>query len=375
MRLLTKCLLVGSCWVSMLLAASNVKWVPTVQTEPVQADADDPAIWVHPQNPSQSLILATDKGGNALYTFDMQGKVVQKIYNIQRPNNVDVEYRFALNGTYVDIAVLTERKARRLRVFAIHPESRLLTDISDPNATTVFDAQEGHSGEPMGIALYRRPKDGTVFAIVSRKTGPSEGYLWQYQLVPTSSGKVGLRKVREFGKFSGTGEIEAVAVDDELGYVYYADESFGIRKYHADPEHPQADQELAIFATTGFQGDREGIAVYPLDSKTGYLLCVDQIANNSAVYVFRREGKGGNPHDHTELVAIIHTDSDSTDGIEASATNFGKQFPKGIMVMMNSQGRNFHLYKWENLNSKVAYKGANFNLLLTFIVYTIFRLH
>ena len=68
--------------------------------------------------------------------------------------------------------------------------------------------------------------------------------------------------VRYFGAFSGTGEIEAVAVDDALGYVYYADEGNGIRKYHADPDHRDAASELAHFGRTGFRADREGIAIY-----------------------------------------------------------------------------------------------------------------
>ena len=45
--------------------------------------------------------------------------------------------------------------------------------------------------------------------------------------------------MRRFGTFSGLGEIEAVAVDDALGYVYYADEGTGIHKWHADPDAPE----------------------------------------------------------------------------------------------------------------------------------------
>ena len=91
----------------------------------------------------------------------------------------------------------------------------------------------------MGVALYRRPKDGAIFAIVGRKNGPKSGYLWQYRLEDDGRGNVRALKIREFGQFSGTGEIEAIAVDDELGYVYYADEGNGIHKWHADPDHPR----------------------------------------------------------------------------------------------------------------------------------------
>ena len=71
----------------------------------------------------------------------------------------------------------------------------------------------------MGIGLYRRPKDGAIFAIVSPKAGPKTNYLWQYRLDDDGTGRVKATFVRRFGAFSGNGEIEAVAVDDELGYV------------------------------------------------------------------------------------------------------------------------------------------------------------
>ena len=115
----------------------------------------------------------------------------------------------------------------------------------------------------MGVALYRRPRDGAIFAIVSPKAGPARGYLSQFQLADDGTGRVGGTLVRRFGDFSGTGEIEAVTVDDELGYVYYADEVAGIHKWHADPDAGGADRELALFATTGYRQDREGLAVFP----------------------------------------------------------------------------------------------------------------
>ena len=89
---------------------------------------------------------------------------------------------------------------------------------------------------PMGISLYKRESDDVVFAIVGRKSGPSDGYLWQYRLDGNPDGTIGATIVRSFGTYSGEKEIEAIAVDDEYGYVYYSDEGVGIRKYHADPD-------------------------------------------------------------------------------------------------------------------------------------------
>ena len=53
---------------------------PAVITEQVNFDTDDPAIWINPQDASQSLIIGTDKeteGG--LFVFDLNGKIVNKV--------------------------------------------------------------------------------------------------------------------------------------------------------------------------------------------------------------------------------------------------------------------------------------------------------
>ncbi|MDW8290285.1 MAG: phytase [Armatimonadota bacterium] len=331
--------------VCLALSPTVHYWKPLGQTAPVASDADDPAIWLHPQSPTRSLIIGTDKGGG-LYVFNLQGQQVQRITGLRRPNNVDVEYGLRLGNRRVDIAVATEREAGRLRIYAI--EGGRLRDIGHPEGTRVFVGEEGDRALPMGIALYRRPRDGVIFAIVSRKSGPQEGYLWQYQLVPQRDGTVSLRKVRAFGRFSGEGEIEAVAVDDALGYVYYADERFGIRKYHADPDHPRAGEELAVFGTSGFEGDREGIAIYPTGARTGYILCVDQRPEDSVVYLYPREGSRTNPHQHEPALAVIRSSADETDGLEVTSRALGGRFPRGVLVMMNSKGKNFFLYPWQN---------------------------
>ncbi len=70
---------------------------PVVVTEQTPVDSDDPAIWINPDDPSQSLILGTDKGG-AVVVFDLDGKIIpeQTVTGLQRMNNIDVEYGFSL---------------------------------------------------------------------------------------------------------------------------------------------------------------------------------------------------------------------------------------------------------------------------------------
>lgn len=325
---------------------------PVAATAPVGDDADDPAIWVHPTDSSKSLILGTNKAAapsGALVVFGLDGRIRQVIPRLDRPNNVDVESGLSLHGRSVDIAVVTERYQHRLRVFRIAPDTGRLEDISSETGLGVFRGEPGLRAEPMGIALYRRPRDGAVFAVVSRKNGPERGYLWEYRLEDDGAGQVQATKVREFGAFSGRTEIEAVAVDDQLGYVYYADEQDSIRKWHADPDHPDAGRELARLATDGMRGDREGVAIYARADGTGYLICAEQLIGGSRLHIYRREGRAGSPHDHSERLAILDSGADDTDGLDAASAALGPQFPHGLVIAMNSRGRNFLLYRWEDL--------------------------
>src|SRR5579875_2379969 len=65
-----------------------------VQTEPVPSEgdaADDPAIWIHPDDPARSLVLGTDKKGG-LHAYTLDGRPKQLISPGSRPNNVDLLY-------------------------------------------------------------------------------------------------------------------------------------------------------------------------------------------------------------------------------------------------------------------------------------------
>lgn len=320
-----------------------VKIEPVVVTEPAKHDTDDPAIWIHPHDPSKSLILGTDKDQDgALYVYDLKGKIIEEkvIRGLKRPNNVDIAYGFMINGQAVDIAVTTERLTNKIRIFSL-PDMQPL----DNGGIEVFEGESLRA--PMGIALYKRPSDGNIYAIVGRKDGPKDGtYLWQYLLENDGSENIKASKVREFGNYSGQKEIEAIAVDDEQGYVYYSDETVGVRKYHADPD--STNVELGMFATSGFSEDHEGISIYSKNDKTGYILVSDQQANK--FHLFTREGTKENPHEH-RLVKIIDVSTVSSDGSEVTAITLNENYPEGLFVAM-SEDKTFHYYSWKDIIEK-----------------------
>ena len=309
---------------------------PDIISESTMNDTDDPAIWVHPQDASKSIVFGTDKETNgAIYAFDLNGRVMEEktIRELKRPNNIDVEYGFRLNDSIsTDILAFTERERNQIRVFSV-PEMKPL----DSGGFSVFEDEANIEERlPMGICLYKSPKTQIIYAIVGRKSGPSEGYLYQYQLEPNKSGKIEATLVRKFGKFSGTKEIEAIAIDDAKGFVYYSDEGVCIRKYHAEPS--LGDDEIACFGGEYFKKDIEGIAISYHPGEKGYLIVSDQ--QKGRFNVFSRE-------DNSFLKAI-DLGTKETDGCEVVSVPLNATFKTGLFVAMNDE-KNFYFYDLEKL--------------------------
>ncbi|HWK53865.1 MAG TPA: phytase [Hyphomicrobiales bacterium] len=324
-----------------LLAAEAVL-APLAVTEAVRHDTDDPAIWVNPRDPAASLVLGTDKDADgALYVFDLQGRIQHDkvVRGLLRPNNVDIAYGVALGGEQVDVAVVTERYAHRLRVYRLPDMAPV-----DGGGIEVFAGERAR--DVMGVALYTRPGDGALFAIVSRSDAfaPTEGYLHQYRLVDDGTGQLRGVFTRAFGQWSGVKEIEAIAVDDALGYVYYSDENHAVRKYHADPLMEDADEQLAEFGLHDFSEDREGISLYARADGTGYLLVSDQQANRFNLYA--REGSAGDPHHHA-LLASVTLGTDESDGSALVAQTL-PGYAGGLFVAMSTD-RTFQYYAVSDL--------------------------
>lgn len=325
---------------------------PRVVTTVAKHDTDDPAIWVNRANPAESLIIGTDKdvdGALLVYGLDGVERKDLSVRGLVRPNNVDLAYDVPFAGGKVDIAVVTERYAHRLRVYRLPDMAPI-----DGGGIPVFEGERAR--DVMGIALYSRPGDGAVFAIVSRSDqfAPTDGYLHQYRLVDNGAGVMRGVFSRAFGTWSGKKEIEAIAVDNELGYVYYADENTGIRKYLADPSAEDAEDELTMFGTAGFADDREGISIYPTGPGKGYVLISNQQANTFRI--FPREGTAtGGAHDHPLITSVRLSTLDS-DGSDVTAAAL-PGFPGGLFVAMSTD-RTFHFYAWDDIARAAGLPGA-----------------
>jgi hypothetical protein len=78
------------------------------------------------------------------------------------------------------------------------------------------------------------------------------------------------------------------------------------------------------------------------------LLCTEQLEGGSKLHIYPRFGVQRKP------ILTVQTGADDTDGLDASAHNFGAPFEKGLVVAMNSEGRNFWLYRWADIEQALA---------------------
>ncbi|UOB16241.1 phytase [Abyssalbus ytuae] len=303
---------------------------PDVITKKVVHDTDDPAIWINKEDPSKSIVFGTDKNTDgAIFGFDLEGNILQEltIKNVKYPNNIDLEYDFKLNdSTTVDVIAFTEREKGQIRLFSV-PD---MVSLDNGGFPVFEDEKDSLMRMPMGIGLYKNPETKSLQAIVSRKNGPLENYLYQYEFRADSSG-VKAALVRKFGKFSGKEEIEAVAVDDQLGFVYYSDEGVCIRKYYANPL--KGNEELHCFGSENFKEDIEGIAIAVKENNEGYIIVSDQ--QRGQFNIFSRK-------DNT-FIKAINLSTIETDGCDVVTTPLGNTFKTGLFVAMNDDGT-FYFY-------------------------------
>lgn len=313
-----------------LFFSPNSQIAPDVITEKTKYDTDDPAIWINKRDPSQSIIFGTDKHADgAIYAFDLNGEIIEEktMRGFKRPNNIDVRYNFQINDSVsVDILAFTEREREQVRIFSV-PDMKSI----DGRGLKVFEDEENSKfRKPMGVSLYSSPVDNQIYLIVGRKNGPKDNYLYQYKLTSGNS-EISLELVRKFGRFSGKKEIEAIAVDDELGFIYYSDEGHCIRKYYAEPS--KGNKELACFGGDKFSGDIEGIAIATYENGPGYIIVSNQ--KKGTFNIFSRNGN--------DFIKEINLGTSQSDGCEVVTIPLNKRFKTGLFVAMNND-KNFYFY-------------------------------
>ncbi|GJQ30596.1 MAG: hypothetical protein HBSAPP03_24800 [Phycisphaerae bacterium] len=312
--------------------------LPVVETDPVPDAgdaADDPAIWVHPRDPSQSLVIGTNKRGG-LAVYDLGGSQIQYL-PVGEVNNVDVRDGFMLGERAVALVGASHTTGKYIRLFSIDPDTRRLTEM--PDGTIVVGLPK-----PYGFCFYRSVKDRALYAFVSDQGGSVE----QWKL-DGSSGVVAATLVRTIPIASQT---EGLVADDELGWLYASEEKVSIWRFPAEPGETTRG---VVIDRVGKKGpvvpDAEGLAIWKGQNGQGYLLVSSQGSSTFAVY----ERTPPNAYLGSFSVgASASIDAvTGSDGIDVCSASLGAAYPNGMLVVQDDENpgrnQNFKFVPWEHV--------------------------
>ncbi|MFG2195200.1 phytase [Streptomyces sp. NPDC048639] len=376
------------------------------------ANADDPAVWVDPQDSGRSIVVSTLKEAG-LDVYGLDGERLQHIAAPPAPgegtepgrfNNVDIVYGVELAGHKTDLALVSDRGRDRVRAYAIDPRAvrtgrAPLREVTAADAGPVFSKDEGDVDEQRtayGLAAYTH--DGDAYAVVSRR---SETRLKLLKLKDAGGGKVGyttedsldlpgaftLPNGKRWEPCADPGDhaqVEGMAVDLEERVLYAAQEDVGLWRIDLDDEkfdtpelfdrvreygvpwtYDSAEEECVIdtahdpgYGGKHLRADAEGVTVYHAGDGKGYVLSSSQGDNTFAVY-----GRSGrNPY----LGAFEIAGGPAADGVQHSDGStvvnvpLGRSYPKGLLVTHDGEAEpadgdrettNFKFVRWDAVAS------------------------
>lgn len=255
----------------VLATADIAQVLPTLETPNLgeadgDADADDPAYWVHPTDAAKTLVITAVKNGG-MRVYDLAGAEVQRMDRIEtdagkgRINNVDVVYGMVMaDGSVIDIVVASDRGLDILRVFKIDAGvAAPLTEITDLSVGRAFPMRPDAAGggdldNPLDdqMTIYGitgwKSADGTTMVAGTQRTNPRLGI---FSLTANADGTVAAKlqhDVRVPFTFMGQDltveneedplmdwnpQFEGLVADKVSGILYAGQEDIGI--WRIDP--------------------------------------------------------------------------------------------------------------------------------------------
>lgn len=301
---------------TQILQAQTVDPVMSLENNEIE-DQDDMCIWIHPTDPSQSVLITADKAVDKLFVYDLDGNTVQSLNTSGRPGNIDIRYNFMLSGQPVDIIGFNDRVNEEIVFYTIDVTTRQLSFISSFNAGSWPE-------EIYGFCLYQNLDTDKFYAFACGKSSQ----IRQWELKDNGDGTIGGVELRTWQ--NGSDQTEGMVADDETGYLYAANEVEGVYKYDLNSTNPNPLVDL--IAPTGqhnLEGDVEGVTIYYAANGEGYLLVSDQ--GSDSYKVFERKA----PHNFVKTFEV--NGASGTDGIDVININLGPAFPQGLFVLHNDE--------------------------------------
>lgn len=316
--------------------------MPVVETEPMPQwgdAADDPALWLHPQDPTLSLVLGTNKR-QGLFVYDLSGRELQRL-DVGRLNNVDVRYNARWQGRDVDLAAASNRDINTISLFAIDRRSRELTLVTEVPTTL---------SNVYGLCMYQQRGNDDINVFINDEDGRyqqygihADGDVWSGTLL------------REF---SVQTQPEGCVANDRTGQLFVGEEDVGIWVTSANAEDVATLEPVAMMGDSLLHDDVEGLGIYST-AQADYLLASSQ-GNNSYVLFesvppYRTIGafRVGMAVNGLEVI----DGASETDGLEVINTDLGGIYDAGVLIVQDGRNvtpeepQNFKLIPWSAVRS------------------------
>lgn len=314
------------------------------ETTPINAStgsdaADDPAIWIHPSDPAQSIIYGSNKKGG-ISAYDLSGEEIA-FGEFGLINNIDVAYNLKLKVKEIDICGGTNRTNNTIDLYMIDPESGELNFIlQNPVESEVYVVY--------GFCFYHSPISDRNYAFLCGKDGVIE----QYEILEGNE-KLGIQLVNSFDIGS---QPEGMVADHKHGYLYIGEENECIWKVNAEPDD-NTTTKIALSSESdndNIEYDIEGLTIYYTSGNHGYLIASSQGNSTFAIYdrFFENKYIGS-----FSIVKDIFDGTSKTDGIDVINLNLGTEFTEGMFIAQDDRNRdndaikpqNFKMVKWEKI--------------------------
>jgi 3-phytase len=387
-------ILLMAALVPLLIASSPGpdEVVPVTQTRafvddasgtPAHADADDPAIWVHPRSAGQSVVLGTVKEGG-LAAFDLSGRTLGT-YPAPLPptpdakpgrfSNVDVLSRVPVGGRARDLAFVSDRGRDRIRVYEIDGRgaaagASVVRDVTDPGARPVFSASEEevddqHTAYGLAAGVVGRTpvvvtnrRNETRVALLHVVAGPDRSVGTAVVASIDLPASFRLPDGTEWTPCGEPGErpqLEGMVVDSEHGVLYAAQEDVGIwriplraagfgtpvlidkvRSFGVPQSYDPETEECSVSgADPGFGGKRLTADAEGLTVGDDYLIASSQ--GDSRFVAYERTGRNRYVGEFVVGSGRGNDSVEHSDGAHLVTADLGRDYPEGLLVLHDGE--------------------------------------
>ena len=317
---LTFLLIVGCSHIQYPEVTASYETAPVVTAGDA---ADDAAIWVNQSNPSQSMVLGTDKK-SGVYSYDLAG-VTMGYTELGKINNIDL--RTQQGQTYI---FGSNRTTQTVDLW-IYKEEEIAKSVANMDFKLSEDRfYQGQSAINIYGICAGFDKELGLIAFITEDEGPRVE-VWQYmdnslQLIHT---------------FDNGGESEGCVYDDENRRLLISEEEVNgvLRAYNVSAELDFSNPVVIDSRQGHIGGDPEGVTLYKTSNSDGYIILSSQGDSKFNLYERNSPFKyigSFRVGDKTFVDETVIDGVSITDGIAAVNVNLNQDFRKGLLVVQDN---------------------------------------